>query len=670
MMDNAKFHIRFKKKWKESVSNLVTECYENDNIEIENVIEVKIDIIESEVNDDEELMNGTLVDNESTSLSPQLMSMENKEDIETIENSNYETRSTMNLACALINQQLSQNSKAEEEYKEQKEEKKDYEMENNTNDIKMGDAFIQETRVDINEQDIIFEKECYIMENEDSWRFHSTQYLISILMYDLTIKEIQMKSGLTRNEASRLRKVIIYLGKHAIFSWHLFMIKYKWIPTSNSNENEFHRDPELMEAFLEKHIIDFLQFETEIEVCCQYLFTGKDESQIFTSSSAAVPADDDVKHATPVNTVRKRHYHTRQVSAAEEEINSNNELMLNQTDIDPNLRLTNIIKTSVNIKGDIGDDGDGYVVKGYSQVLHPFQETVESDVRLNHQVTYVNSLKCGKSPTDYVEVVGRSTTSGVGFRAYGKYVVCTVPLGILKLSLLPHKMYTKNLHEIPQGIVFKPSLSQLKQNAIQKMEMGIENKCYVRFTHCFWTRNIPYFQSVQHPEYRFVNLSYHGFGLPANTNVLCTMVAPTKTSSWMTQTPALELRIVWDVLLTLASMFSGRICNENERSDVSENSDGQRYYDLGADDSGKIFQLLVDYKVSDWAHNLYTRGSYSYLACNSLYEDIQAIKETENKCVFFAGEATSMDAFQCVDGAHETGFDCAKEIHQLLRKSK
>ena len=103
--------------------------------------------------------------------------------------------------------------------------------------------------------------------------------------------------------------------------------------------------------------------------------------------------------------------------------------------------------------------------------------------------------------------------------------------------------------------------------------------------------------------------------------------------------------------------------------------DGQRIYKLREENEEDIpiqtlLNLLVDYKVTDWEHNIFTRGSYSYLPKGALYNHCKALQEYDGNGVYFCGEATSVSGFECVDGAHETGFEVAKEIHIGLQKGR
>eukprot|EP00483_Globobulimina_turgida_P007923 UN07939 len=161
------------------------------------------------------------------------------------------------------------------------------------------------------------------------------------------------------------------------------------------------------------------------------------------------------------------------------------------------------------------------------------------------------------------------------------------------------------------------------------------------------------------------------------------MIPPTMGKKWYWQHPAQELRIVWDVLRVLNQMFKVRengdddmVVVDNEEKKV-ENinghvSDLQRECVLlnDTEEICELLQMLVDYKVTDWEHNIFTRGSYSYLPKGAIYTHCKALQKYDGNGVYFCGEATSIEGFECVDGAHETGFNVAKEIHKPLQKSR
>ena len=137
---------------------------------------------------------------------------------------------------------------------------------------------------------------------------------------------------------------------------------------------------------------------------------------------------------------------------------------------------------------------DGLVVEGYGQViqalgdgLHVITEAVVSEVRRFHRG---GSTMCKVTTRD-----GRSFIS--------EYVVCTLPLGVLKgLSS-------------ESSVSFDPPLSASKIDAIKHLGMGVENKVILRFAKPFWPhsgsarRSKAYIQCTDQ-RFRFVDM--HKFG--------------------------------------------------------------------------------------------------------------------------------------------------------------
>ena len=71
----------------------------------------------------------------------------------------------------------------------------------------------------------------------------------------------------------------------------------------------------------------------------------------------------------------------------------------------------------------------------------------------------------------------------------------------------------------------------------------------------------------------------------------------------------------------------------------------------------------VDSKVTRWGQDEHSYGAYSYMHVGSCTDDVKALVATEhNGRVYFAGEACSVEAAQCVHGAVLTGNAAAVEI--------
>jgi len=70
----------------------------------------------------------------------------------------------------------------------------------------------------------------------------------------------------------------------------------------------------------------------------------------------------------------------------------------------------------------------------------------------------------------------------------------------------------------------------------------------------------------------------------------------------------------------------------------------------------------IDYKITRWSSDPFTRGSYSYPAVNSNPADFRKLAEKVESKLFFAGEATIPEAWGTVHGAYLSGITAANEI--------
>ncbi|EKX33966.1 hypothetical protein GUITHDRAFT_119828 [Guillardia theta CCMP2712] len=73
------------------------------------------------------------------------------------------------------------------------------------------------------------------------------------------------------------------------------------------------------------------------------------------------------------------------------------------------------------------------------------------------------------------------------------FVIVTLPLGVLQAS----------------AVSFSPPLPDEKLQAIHALGMGVENKVILRFSRCFWPKDVPYLQCI-HPCVRFLNGHFFG----------------------------------------------------------------------------------------------------------------------------------------------------------------
>jgi polyamine oxidase len=102
--------------------------------------------------------------------------------------------------------------------------------------------------------------------------------------------------------------------------------------------------------------------------------------------------------------------------------------------------------------------GDAIMVKGYNGVITSMIENAKLDVRLGHVVSSIS-----------YNATGGTVVSNKG-TFQGKWVICTVPLGILKLP-----------KGTPNRIEFDPPLPAEKLAAIDRLEMGILDRTVLVF---------------------------------------------------------------------------------------------------------------------------------------------------------------------------------------------
>jgi len=190
-------------------------------------------------------------------------------------------------------------------------------------------------------------------------------------------------------------------------------------------------------------------------------------------------------------------------------------------------------------------------------------------------------------------------------------VVVTLPLGVLQ-----HK-----------GVKFIPELPAEKLNAINKLGMGVLNKCCLRFTQAFWPRDIDWLQyiSAQHGEWT----EWVSYQRAAQMPVLVGFNAADRgrqIEAWS------EEQIVASAMQTLRTIFGAGIPDP------------------------------IDHQITRWAADPFARGSYSFPALGSTPEMRNLLARPVDRRLFFAGEATNKDFFATAHGAYWSGLRAATEL--------
>ncbi|WOL17786.1 putative polyamine oxidase 2 [Canna indica] len=243
--------------------------------------------------------------------------------------------------------------------------------------------------------------------------------------------------------------------------------------------------------------------------------------------------------------------------------------------------------------------GHGLMVRGYRPIINTLAKGL--DIRLSHRVT--NIVWGGKG----VEV---TVNNGKTFYADG--AVIAVPLGVLKAK----------------SISFEPRLPDWKEEAIDGIGVGTENKIVLHFDTVFW------------PNVEFV-------GVVSSTTYGC--------SYFLNLHKATGHPV-------LVYMPAGRLA-----FDIEKMSD--------ADAAKFAFTQLkailpnasepIQYLVSHWGTDENSLGSYTYDAVGKPREYFERLRTPVDN-LFFAGEATSIKYTGTVHGAFSTGLMAAEECRMRV----
>jgi monoamine oxidase len=190
-------------------------------------------------------------------------------------------------------------------------------------------------------------------------------------------------------------------------------------------------------------------------------------------------------------------------------------------------------------------------------------------------------------------------------------VLVTLPLGVLKAG----------------SVEFVPALPNSTTEAISRLEMGVLNKCYLRFADVFWPDDVDWLEYIprSHGEWT----EWVSFARVADKPILLGFNAGDygrRIEAWSDQ------EIVASAMQTLRRIFGAGIPNP------------------------------VDFQITRWASDPFACGSYSFNAVGSHPKDRRRLAKPIQNKLFFAGEATEADYFGTAHGAYLSGIRAAAEI--------
>lgn len=201
-----------------------------------------------------------------------------------------------------------------------------------------------------------------------------------------------------------------------------------------------------------------------------------------------------------------------------------------------------------------------------------------------------------------------TTSQGVVF---ADQVIVTLPLGVLKSG----------------QIRFKPALPDNKQKSIEKMQMGVLNKCFLRFEKAFWPTDVDWLEVIP---------TQHGHW-----------------AEWISFMRATK----WPVLLGFNAADRGREIEGMSDADIVQDAMQtlQRIY-------GNNIPQPIDFQITRWAQDPFSLGSYSFNQVGYKPNQRDILAAPVKGKVFFAGEATHKDHFGTAHGAYMSGLRAAREI--------
>lgn len=234
---------------------------------------------------------------------------------------------------------------------------------------------------------------------------------------------------------------------------------------------------------------------------------------------------------------------------------------------------------------------------GYNQITDGLAKGL--DIRLT---TVVNTVRYG---SDGVEVE-TSLGSFVADKA-----VMTFPLGVLKQA----------------SVKFEPPLPASKQEAIDRLEMGVLNKVYLKFSEAFWGEDVE-------------TISYFGEELGEWCDWLSfvpftgepVLMAFHGGDKGFALEELSDDEIVAGAMQTLRLMFGDAIPEPN----------------------GVL--------ITRWGKDPYSFGAYSHIPPFASGADYEALAESVDDVLYFAGEATSRQHPSTVHGAYLSGVRAAEEM--------
>ena len=244
---------------------------------------------------------------------------------------------------------------------------------------------------------------------------------------------------------------------------------------------------------------------------------------------------------------------------------------------------------------------DVIVLDGYDKILGPLTENLNIQLGM---------------PVEEIVYGGDGVTVAAGGQDFeADYVICSVPLGVLKAK----------------QIRFKPSLPQTFQEKIDRLGFGSVTKIAIKFDSAFWDPNVQYFGIITEPVGRWnIWLNYRTFS---------------------------KQNILLGISIGTYAKVADSMSKEEQTSDALK-----VLKSVWGDDVSKPVEVLSTH----WSADENTLGAYSFPPPGSVPSDFDDLAEgiagDFYRTLFFCGEHTTFNYSGTLHGAYLSGVRAAEKV--------
>ncbi len=244
----------------------------------------------------------------------------------------------------------------------------------------------------------------------------------------------------------------------------------------------------------------------------------------------------------------------------------------------------------------LGDDV--IITSGYNKII-----TLLAQNLYIQNKTPVKSISYGLNNHVTVQTKNKTFT--------GDYVVCSIPLGVLKKG----------------SVKFSPALPSYMKNSIKKTGFGTVTKLAIKFTDQFWDNDIQYYGTVNKDTGRW--------------------------PLWLNYKTFSQEKILMGLCFGDYAMAADRMSDEELLKDALE-----VLRNTWEDEVTDVENMLR----TSWLEDPYSFGSYSFPKFQNTNEDFENLSEPLNGRLFFCGEHTNLRYLATTHGALLSGMRVANQI--------